>query len=105
VPPQNKPLPTEMAACRPYLRAQMDLMPNVRCVIALGRIAHESFIRSMGAKPTAYPFGHGRQARLSNLLLIDSYHWSRYNTNTGRLTTQMFEDVVEQARDYLNQEE
>jgi len=72
-------------------------MKSLKVVIALGRVAHESFVRAMGGKRSLYPFGHNAEHHISGYTLIDSYHCSRYNTNTGRLTPEMFEAVFERA--------
>jgi uracil-DNA glycosylase family 4 len=98
LPPANKPLPAEIATCRQFLTAQADSLPNARVFVALGRIAHDSFLKSRGARLAAHPFGHGAEHRLADgSVLIDSYHCSRYNTNTGRLTPAMFEAVFARA--------
>ncbi len=101
VPPQNKPVAAEITACRPFLAAQISALPGLRVIIALGRIAHDSTLRTLGIPLKDAPFGHNAHHRLKQhepLLLIDSYHCSRYNTNTRRLTTEMFEHVFESAR-------
>jgi len=102
VPPQNKPTPLEIATCRPFLSADLAAMADLRVVVALGRIAHESLLRAAGAKLAAYPFAHGAEHGLSvfgrPIILLDSYHCSRYNTNTGVLTRAMFRDVFALAR-------
>ncbi|MDZ7589073.1 MAG: uracil-DNA glycosylase [Parasphingorhabdus sp.] len=98
LPPGNKPLPAEIGTCRQFLITQMAQLPNLTTFIALGRIAHDSLIRSLGGKLADYRFGHGAQHHLPDgQRLIDSYHCSRYNTNTGRLSTAMFEDVFAAA--------
>ncbi len=98
LPPQNKPLPAEINNCRRFLTAQVEELAKVRVFIALGKIAHDSFIRSFGGKLADYKFGHGAEHALPDgRTLIDSYHCSRYNTNTGRLTEAMFEGVFERA--------
>lgn len=95
VPPENKPTPAEIHTCRPFLVATLAQFP-VTDVLALGRIAHETFLRTVGEKLGPFPFAHGAVHRLANgLRLHDSYHCSRYNTNTGRLTRQMFRDVFD----------
>ena len=100
VPPENKPTPAEVHACRPYLIATLAAHPTLTDVLALGRVAHETFLRTVGEKLTAHPFAHGAIHRLSNgLRLHDSYHCSRYNTNTGRLTREMFRSVFDGIRD------
>lgn len=94
LPPQNKPTPQEITTCRPFLSAQIAALPDVRVFIALGRIAHDSFVRHMGLKLAAHPFGHAKVHDLGQArVLIDSYHCSRYNTNTGRLTAAMFDNI------------
>ncbi len=95
VPPQNKPIGAEIASCRPFLLATMEAMPNLKVILALGRIAHENVLPALGFKRSAYPFGHNRRHDLGDVCLIDSYHCSRYNTNTGRLTTDMFNAVFD----------
>jgi uracil-DNA glycosylase family 4 len=102
VPPENKPTPQEIATCRPFLRATMDEMPRLSAVVALGRVAHDTFIVTNDARRSQYPFGHGRTHPMGTVKLFDSYHCSRYNTNTGVLTPQMFRDVFTQVREYLD---
>jgi uracil-DNA glycosylase family 4 len=98
LPPQNKPLPIEVAACRLYYEAAVALLPNVRVLVALGRIAHDNAVRTAGARLAAHPFGHLAEHILpGGRVLIDSYHCSRYNQNTGRLTAAMFEAVFARA--------
>ena len=95
VPPGNKPLPAEFAACRPFLAAEIAAMPALRGLLAIGRDAHEAVLVVFGLRKSAYPFGHGRIHRLpGGLVLGDSYHCSRYNTNTGRLTEAMFHAAI-----------
>ena len=99
VPPQNKPTSEEIRNCNTYLRAELGGLARVRVVIALGRIAHEAFLRASGLKRSAFPFGHGHEHALEGgRTLIDSYHCSRYNTSTGRLTEAMFRRVIRRAR-------
>ena len=94
VPPQNKPLPAEIAACRPFLAARIAALPRLKAVLCLGRIAHESVLTALGARKSAFPFAHGAGHDVRDgLVVFDSYHCSRYNTNTRRLTTEMFEEV------------
>ena len=98
LPPQNKPLPEEIATCRQFLARQMEMLPTLRVLIALGRIAHDTTLRHFGLRAANYPFAHAGVHELPNgLTLIDSYHCSRYNQNTGRLTAKMFEAVFERA--------
>jgi uracil-DNA glycosylase family 4 len=98
VPPQNKPTPQEILTCRQFLSPALVAHREARVYLALGRIAHDSLLPALGEKRSAHPFGHGKEHRLGNgKLLFDSYHCSRYNTNTGVLTTAMFEDVMGRA--------
>ena len=99
VPPQNKPTPQEIATCTgTYFQPALAALPNVRVLVALGQIAHGSAVRSAGGKLSAFRFGHLAEHRLpNNLVLVDSYHCSRYNQNTNRLTRAMFEDVFARA--------
>jgi uracil-DNA glycosylase family 4 len=97
VPPENKPIGAEMNACRPFLIDEIAAMPNLKVILSLGLVSHNAVIKTMGEKISAHKFGHGAQhAMPGGLTLIDSYHCSRYNTNTGRLTEEMFEDVFKQ---------
>ena len=98
-PPENKPTPGEIATCRQFLTARLSALRHLRVILALGSIAHESVLRAHGLKPSAARFAHGAEAVLPNgRTLISSYHCSRYNTQTRRLTTEMFEAVVERAK-------
>jgi uracil-DNA glycosylase family 4 len=98
VPPQNKPTPKEIATCRQFLIARIRALPHLRTLLAIGRIAHDSILDAFQLKRAAFPFAHGaRHAVPAGLLLLDSYHCSRQNTNTGRLTTAMFEQVIGDA--------
>jgi uracil-DNA glycosylase family 4 len=102
VPPQNKPEPGEIAACRPFLASEIAAVPQLRAVLALGAIAHNSVLASLGLRRAAYPFVHGAMHDLPNgLTLADSYHCSRLNTNTGKLTTAMFEAVFSDLAEWL----
>ena len=106
VPPQNKPLPAEMAQCRPFLATAMAEMPNLGAIVALGRVAHESVVRAVGGRLAAFPFAHGAEFDLTGpngpVVLLDSYHCSRYNTNTRVLTPDMFRAVFAHARALLD---
>ncbi len=102
VPPDNKPTPQEITTCRDFLKAAIAEMKNLRAVVALGRIAHDSFVLASGARRAELPFAHGRAHAVAALRLFDSYHCSRYNTNTGVLTPQMFRDVIGQARKLID---
>lgn len=102
LPPANKPLPEEVRQCSRYLQAELHGAASGSVFLALGRIAHEASLRALGLKPSAYTFAHGAEHRLANdQVLLDSYHCSRYNTQTRRLTTPMFEQVVARARDLV----
>ncbi len=103
VPPQNKPTPDEIATCRPFFAARIAALPHLRALVALGRIAHDQVLAALGLRKSAYLFGHGARHSLSpTLTLFDSFHCSRYNTNTGRLTGPMFHDVFAAVRAHLD---
>jgi len=94
VPPLNKPEPSEVASCRRFLAAEISAMPQLRAILALGAIAHQAVVTALGFRPALFPFGHGRLHALPcGLRLADSYHCSRLNTNTGKLSPAMFEAV------------
>lgn len=93
VPPQNKPVGTEIGNCRMYLAPTIARFRRLEAILTLGRIAHESTLRALGVKPAQAPFSHGGAAKAGEITVFSSYHCSRYNTNTNRLTPQMFEDV------------
>ena len=98
-PPQNKPTPQEIRCCNGYLQAELEHLRGARVVVALGRIAHEAVLAALGLKRSAFVFAHGREHALAPArTLIDSYHCSRYNTQTGRLTPAMFKSVLARAR-------
>lgn len=102
VPPENKPTTSEIATCRPFLAAHIALRPALRVILALGTIAHGSVLAALGQRKSAWPFAHGALHRLpGGPILADSYHCSRYNTNTGRLTEPMFHAVFEAMRPIL----
>jgi uracil-DNA glycosylase family 4 len=96
-PPDNKPLPAEIRACRPFLERELKLLGNLRAVVALGRIAHDNYLETIGEIRSRFPFAHGRVHPLQPPL-IDSYHPSQQNTSTGRLTRPMLQAVFETAR-------
>lgn len=98
VPPENKPTAAEIATCRSFLAARLVAMPKLCVVVTLGRIAHDSAVRALGGRPKDAPFAHGAQAAVGRVAVIASYHCSRYNTNTGRLTEAMFDAVFLAAR-------
>jgi len=102
VPPQNKPTGAEINACRPYLKARIAALPNVKTLLMLGKVAHDSTLRTLGLKLKDHPFGHGVQYSTHDegrpLTLLSSYHCSRYNVNTRRLTPDMFDQIFITAR-------
>ena len=98
VPPQNKPVGAEITMCRQFLKARLGANEKLQAVVCLGRIAHESVLRALDVRLKDAPFAHGARHRLGDINLYDSYHCSRYNTNTGRLTVEMFEAVFEAVR-------
>ena len=102
VPPENKPTPEEIGTCRDFLIADAATMPAIKAIVALGKIAHDSAIKAFGGRPSACKFAHGAQHKLGNFRLFDSYHCSRYNTNTGALTPAMFRAVFAEIRAYLD---
>ena len=98
VPPQNKPTPAEIATCRQFLIGRIAALPRLRSLVAIGRIAHDGILDAFAVKRRDFPFAHGARHSLPNeLVMFDSYHCSRQNTNTGRLTTAMFETVLVEA--------
>jgi len=103
LPPGNKPLGSEVVACNPYLRAELAGLAPGGLVLALGTVAHQAVLKARGLRLADYPFGHAREHPLpGDLRLIDSYHCSRYNTQTRRLTEAMFQAVLERARQLLD---
>ena len=106
VPPQNKPQPNEIATCRRYLAAEITSLPGLRAILALGGIAHLTVLGAFGLRRSLFPFGHGVVHALpGGRLLVNSYHCSRQNTNTGRLTVAMFEAVFATLADALDRQE
>lgn len=98
VPPQNKPIGSEINTCAVFLRNRINALQNLKILITLGKIAHDATIRALDHKLSAYKFGHANMHDIGGLKIIDSYHCSRYNTNTGRLTEEMFEQVFAIAK-------
>jgi uracil-DNA glycosylase family 4 len=98
VPPQNKPMPIEINTCRQFLIAGMAEMPKLQAIVALGRIAHDSTLKALGLRNAAAPFAHGAVHEAGRLRLYDTYHCSRYNTNTRVLTPEMFRNVFAKVR-------
>src|ERR1700719_2148253 len=101
VPPENKPTGAEIATCRDFLTRTIAEMPKLRAVVALGRIAHDTTAAALEVRRAAVPFAHGASHEIGTMRLFDSYHCSRYNTNTGVLTTEMFRSVFAQVREFL----
>jgi uracil-DNA glycosylase family 4 len=101
VPPQNKPLPIEINTCRQFLANKVATMPKLRAIMVLGRIAHDSTLKVLGLRAVEAPFAHGAVHRAGSLKLYDSYHCSRYNTNTRVLTPEMFRSVFAKIREEL----
>ena len=98
LPPQNKPEPAEVATCRPYFEAALSSLPSVRVLVALGAIAHAAAARALGLRPSQAKFGHGSEVvSPDGRILLGTYHSSRYNQNTRRLTPPMFEAVFSRA--------
>ncbi len=98
VPPENKPTPEEAKTCRIFLKATLAGMPKLRAIVGLGRIAHEATLRAFDQKLSQFTFAHNAKHTLGRVMLFDSFHCSRYNTNTGKLTTEMFEAVFADVR-------
>ena len=101
VPPENKPVGAEINTCRRFLSASIAAMPKLCAVLTLGKIAHDSTIRTLGERVAAHPFRHGGMTQAGRLTVFSSYHCSRYNTNTGRLTEEMFTNVFKNIADFL----
>jgi uracil-DNA glycosylase len=103
VPPENKPTPAEINTCRTFLSGRIQKTDNVRAVVCLGRVSHDSTVVAFGQKRSAFPFAHGAKHIISDRVTVfDSYHCSRYNTNTRVLTTDMFRSVFANVRAYLD---
>lgn len=103
VPPENKPTGPEATTCRAYLTARIAALPDLRAIVALGRTAHDNVVSALGARRAAHAFGHGARHDVGRLTLFDSYHCSRYNTNTRVLTEPMFRSVFAAVRHTLDQ--
>lgn len=102
VPPANKPIPAEIRTCNGFLASYFATRPKLRAAVALGRIAHDAVLMALGRKRSLHRFAHGARHDLGGIALFDSYHCSRYNTNTGVLTAAMFEDVFAAVRRLLD---
>ena len=101
MPPENKPTPAEITTCRDFLKTTIAEMKNLRAIVALGHVAHNSVVSALGTKKSAAPFKHGGRNNVGPLVLFSSYHCSRYNTNTGVLTPEMFRAVFAGVREFL----
>ena len=102
LPPGNKPVGAEINTCNEYLAGELDTLPDGAVVLALGGIAHRAVVKALGVRQADVPFAHGALHEAGALRLLDCYHCSRYNTNTGRLTARMFEAVFARARELLD---
>lgn len=102
VPPENKPTPAEIRTCRTFLSPSIADMPRLRAIVTLGKIAHDSTVAALGARPAHVKFTHGGRTKVGAVEVFSSYHCSRYNTNTGVLTPQMFHAVFASVRGFLD---
>lgn len=102
VPPANKPLPAEITTCRRFFSARLAALPKLKALLVLGRVAHEQTLSTLALKKSAFPFRHGARHDAGGLAMFDSLHCSRLNTNTGRLTTEMFHAVFRDVRQHLD---
>jgi uracil-DNA glycosylase family 4 len=103
VPPENKPTPAEINTCRDFVIPTIAEMPRLKAIVTLGRIAHETSVKALGGRRSEAPFSHGGKARIGTITVFSSYHCSRYNTNTGVLTPEMFRTVFAAVRAHLQQ--
>lgn len=104
LPPDNKPIGAEINECNEFLASELESMPSGALLFALGGIAHRAIVKAVGGRQADFKFGHAAEHDLGGrFTMLDSYHCSRYNTNTGRLTTEMFRNVFARAREILNQ--
>ncbi|NGN40677.1 uracil-DNA glycosylase [Mesorhizobium sp. CGMCC 1.15528] len=101
VPPENKPVGAEINTCRTFLKPTIGRFKNLQAVLTLGTIAHQSTVRALGGRVAAHPFRHGGRQEIGGVTVFSSYHCSRYNTNTGRLTTEMFVSVFSEVAEFL----
>lgn len=102
VPPENKPVGAEISTCRSFLTSTIARFPKLEAIVTLGTIAHQSTVRALGHRVAALPFRHGARQEAGPFMLFSSYHCSRYNTNTGRLTEEMFVSVFNDVRAFLD---
>lgn len=101
VPPENKPIGQEARNCRPFLAAELEHMEKLQVILCLGGLSHAAVLSTLAVRKALHPFGHCRLHHIGGLTVADSYHCSRYNTNTGRLTVEMFEEVFQMVRGVL----
>ena len=101
VPPENKPTTAEEKNCRAFLAEEIKAMPNLKIILSLGTISHKNVLQALGLKQSFAKFAHGAIHELNNIKLIDSYHTSRYNINTGVLTYQMFDEIIKKIKGML----
>jgi uracil-DNA glycosylase family 4 len=101
VPPQNKPVGAEINTCRRFLNATITQMDSLRAIVTLGKISHDSTVRALGGKVSDHPFSHQGNSEIGGVRIFSSYHCSRYNTNTGRLTPEMFNAVFADVARFL----
>jgi uracil-DNA glycosylase family 4 len=101
-PPGNKPLPVEEASCRPFLKARLDALPNLKAIVCLGDVSRRNVLRALGLSPALAAAGHGVETEAGPYRIFSSYHCSRLNTNTGRLTPEMFEAVFASVRNHFD---
>lgn len=101
VPPENKPTPVEMAQCLPFLKSEIAAMKNLKVILTLGQISHQSTLRALDSKISSFKFAHNKAHTIGNICMINSYHCSRYNTQTRRLTENQFHDVFDQIQSFL----
>ncbi len=102
VPPQNKPIGAEVNNCRPYLVETLERFRNLKVLLTLGKIAHDTTARTLDIRVASVPFGHNQRHIMGKFTTFSSYHCSRYNTNTGRLTVSMFDDVFDNIVEFIN---
>lgn len=103
VPPENKPLPQEIQTCRGFFSARLAALPKLKALVVLGRVAHDQTLTTLALRKSAFPFRHGARHTADGLTIFDSLHCSRLNTNTKRLTTEMFHDVFRDVRRFLDE--
>lgn len=101
VPPENKPTTQEIAECNPFLAAEINAMPNLKVILTLGLVSHKAVLKALGQKQSAFKFGHEMLHEIKGYQLLNSYHTSRYNVNTGRLTLKMFDGAIDKAKTLL----